>query len=144
MAINEAELRLFFPNGIASINKLNKLREEREAFREGLEILPAGKSYVAVKQIDDEMIKRVRQSLKEVEPQFGALMQLLTQEMNAWTALKAEVAEKGLTSQAVAYLRQLQRILHDQKTLLPEKTDDKSLNLFLITMRKATKMGAKR
>ena len=141
MVINEAELRLFFTNGIASITKLNKLRVEREAFREGLEILPKGKPYVIVKQIDDEMIKRVRQSMKEVTPEFPALMALLTQEMNAWTGLKAEISESGVTSRAVAYLRQLQRILYDQKTLVPEKTDEKSLNLFLTTMRKAIKMA---
>jgi hypothetical protein len=140
MAGDEAELMLYFTNGTASIERLNKLRAEREEFCKGMEILPTGKPYVIVKQIDDEMIRRIMKSKNEVGPQFPALQKLLAQELSAWTNLKVSVSEAGITPAILGYIKAIRQSLDDQKALVPEVTGKMQIELFLETMRKAAKM----
>jgi hypothetical protein len=141
MAIDEAQLKVFFVHGLASVETLLESLEGRAGYRGGLMDMLAQPPKIIAKlpaEIDEQMVTMVNGSMGELTEEMQPLLTLLNQERAAWAALakaiREKTDEKALRTVTKGFQKLLKGIHEKEQMLLPENLKEKTLENFIESM----------
>jgi len=141
MAVDEAQLNVFFVNGIASAETLLESLGGRAGYRDGLMDMLAQSPEIIAKlpaEIDEQMVTMINGNMGELTEEMQPLLTLLNQERAAWAALakaiREKTDEKELRMVTKGFQKLLQGIHEKEQMLLPENLKEKTLEKFIEAM----------